>query len=239
MTNLEGRVIFRRSVLNPPPDTRTDLQIISELSERLDAPVPFPSSNAAVFDELRHASSGGKADYAGITYRRIAIEQGVFWPCPDAAHPGTPRLFLDRFATPDGLARFTPVEFRPSLEQPDHDFPLYLTTGRIMQQYQSGTQTRRVDELMKTANHSFVQIHPAMARTYGIQDHDAVSVITRRGSATAVAQLTHSIRMDTIFMPFHFSGDGCANLLTSAALDPVSRMPEFKVCAARIERKIS
>jgi assimilatory nitrate reductase catalytic subunit len=145
-------------------------------------------------------------------------------------------VFLERFATADGRARFHRVEYQPAAEEPDHEFPLYLTTGRIMSQYQSGTQTRRIPKLMVASPDAFVQIHPSMARTYGIKDGDAVRLTTRRGVASVVAQLTPSIRMDTLFVPFHFGGTGRANLLTNPTLDPISRMPEFKVCAVRIEK---
>ena len=128
------------------------------------------------------------------------------------------------------------MEYRPSAEEPDHEFPLYLTTGRIISQYQSGTQTRRVPALIKASPEPFVEIHPSMARTYGIQEGDKVRLTTRRGTALLVARLTPQIRMDTLFVPFHFNGTGRANLLTNAALDSVSRMPEFKVCAVRIEK---
>ncbi len=160
----------------------------------------------------------------------------MFWPCPSEEHPGTPRVFLERFATPDGRARFHPVEYCGAMEQPDQQFPLYLTTGRVMAHYQSGTQTRRIPKLMESAPRAFVQVHPSTARIYGIANGDPVLLTTRRGTATLMAQLTAGIRLDTLFVPFHFSGKGRANLLTNPALDPTSRMPEFKVCAARIEK---
>jgi assimilatory nitrate reductase catalytic subunit len=128
------------------------------------------------------------------------------------------------------------VAFQHAMEEPDDEYPLYLTTGRIMAQYQSGTQTRRIAALTAAAPDAFVQIHPSMARTYGIADGDTVSLTTRRGSAEMTAQLTSSIRMDTLFVPFHFGEKGRANLLTNPALDPVSRMPEFKVCAVRLQK---
>jgi assimilatory nitrate reductase catalytic subunit len=236
MTNLEGRVILRRRAAQPPEGVRTDLEILSALAERLGCGRLFPSRPLEVFEELRQASAGGPADYSGITYDRIAREDGVFWPCPREGHPGTPRLFADRFATSDGRAQFHAVEHRPSAEEPDHEYPLYLTTGRIISQYQSGTQTRRVPALIKASPEPFVEIHPSMAGTYGIQEGDPVRLTTRRGTALLVAHLTPQIRMDTLFVPFHFNGTGRANLLTNAALDPVSRMPEFKVCAVRIEK---
>ncbi len=237
MTNLEGRVILRRAATSPPGGVRSDLETIHEIAARLGFGDAFPSKPREVFDELRRATSGGPADYYGISYERIEREDGVFWPCPSEDHPGTPRLFLDRFSTPDGLARFHAVEHRSAAEEPDGEYPLYLTTGRVMQQYQSGTQTRRVKQLFDAASRAFVEIHPSMALSYGIKHGDAVRVSTRRGVASASARLTSAIRMDTIFMPFHFPGSGRANLLTNPALDPISRMPEFKVCAARIEKE--
>lgn len=236
MTNLEGRVLYRCRAAQPPTSVRTDLEILSELATRLKAPSTFASEPREVFGELRRASAGGVADYAGITYERIQSEDGVFWPCPSEDHPGTPRLFQERFGTPDGRARFHAVEFRGAAEQPDQEYPLYLTTGRVMAHYQSGTQTRRVHKLMEMSPQAFVQIHPSMARMYGIAEGDPVQLTTRRGKATAAAQLTNTIRMDTVFMPFHFAGQGRVNLLTNPALDPTSKMPEFKVCAVRIRK---
>lgn len=236
MTNLEGRVLYRGRATQPPANVRTDLQIIAGLAERLGAKSRFSCEPKEVFTELRAATAGGVADYAGITYERIQQEDGVFWPCPGEDHPGTPRMFLERFGTPDGRARFHRVEFKGAAEQPDQEYPLYLTTGRIMAQYQSGTQTRRVPKLLELAPRAFVQIHPSMARMYGIEEGDPVQLTTRRGRATATAQLTNTIRMDTVFMPFHFAGQGRVNLLTNPALDPTSKMPEFKVCAVRIKK---
>jgi assimilatory nitrate reductase catalytic subunit len=236
MTNLEGRVILRQRAIPPPDGVRTDLEALSGLAARLGYGRFFPSQAADVFEELRRATAGAPADYSGITWDRIRSSNGIFWPCPGEDHPGTPRLFAERFPTEDGRARFHPVAFQPAAEQPDDEFPLYLTTGRVMAQYQSGTQTRRVAALLKLAPEAFVQIHPSMARTYGIADGDEVSLTTRRGQAVMKAQLTASIRMDTVFVPFHYGGAGRANLLTNPALDPISKMPEFKVCAVRIEK---
>jgi assimilatory nitrate reductase catalytic subunit len=236
LTNLEGRVLVRCRALEPPAGVCTDLQIIASLAARLGHEGGFPSDPRAVFTELGAASAGGVADYSGITYERIVNEDGVFWPCPTKDHPGTPRLFLNRFGTADGRARFHAVEHRGAAEQPDDDYPLYLTTGRVMQHYQSGTQTRRTQKLQQAVPQAFVEIHPSMALSYGISDGDRVRLTTRRGEATVEAHLTPTIRMDTVFMPFHFNGNGRANLLTNPELDPVSRMPEFKVCAVRIEK---
>ncbi|MFF8712846.1 molybdopterin oxidoreductase family protein [Streptomyces sp. NPDC015184] len=235
-TNLEGRVILRRAALTPPPGVRTDLHVLRELAARLGVREGFPERAEDAFEELRRASAGGPADYSGISYRRIEAEQGVFWPCPAEDHPGTPRLFLDRFATPDGRAHFAPVTHRPAAEQPDGDYPLLLTTGRVLSQYQSGAQTRRVPGLNRAAPGPFVELHPRLAARLGVSDGEPLVVTSRRGRATAPARVTGAIRPDTVFMPFHWAGAGRANTLTNPVLDPVSRMPEFKVCAVRVER---
>ena len=237
MTNLEGRVIHRKQATARPEGVWTDAQIVTALAARLGAGRYFPTDDQAeIFEELRRASAGGIADYSGISYARIDAEDGVFWPCPSEDHPGTVRMFQESFAHPDGRARFHPVHHRGAAEEPDDEYPLYLTTGRVMAQYQSGTQTRRVEALGRTSPEAFVEIHPALARRFGIGDGDRVALTTRRGSIHVSARLTPHIRQDTLFVPFHWGGDACANRLTNPALDPVSKMPEFKVCAVRVER---
>lgn len=236
MTNLEGRVIRRRRAAAPPPGVRSDLEILNALASRLGSTAAFPPEPREVFEELRIASAGGAADYSGISYERIEAETGMFWPCPDESHPGTPRLFADRFATEDARARFHRVEYQPPAEQPDDRYPLHLMTGRMMSHYQSGTQTRRVASLTQAQQSAFVEIHPATARNLGVNEGDRVRIVTRRGSAEMKARISKGVRMDELFAPFHWGGEGCANLLTNPALDPISGMPEFKICAARIER---
>ena len=227
MTNLEGRVVLRQRAVRVPDGVRSDLDVIGGLAERLGSPVLFATDPEEVFAELGRASAGGRADYAGITYDRIRDEHGVFWPCPTPDHPGTPRMFLDAFATADGRARFHAVEHRGAAEQPCADYPVHLTTGRVLAQYQSGAQTRRVRDLADTG--AFVEMHPMLARRLGTADGERVSIATRRGSMVAPARVVETIRPDTVFVPFHWVG---ANRLTNDALDPASRMPEFKVCAA-------
>ncbi|WP_285776045.1 molybdopterin-dependent oxidoreductase [Microtetraspora sp. NBRC 13810] len=235
-TNLEGRVLLRRRAVAPPSGVRSDLAVLSGLAERLGHPEGFPAEPRAVFDELRRASAGGPADYAGITYERIAAETGVFWPCPAEDHPGTPRPFLDRFAHPDGRARFIPVNHRPADEEADEEYPIHLTTGRVLAHYQSGAQTRRIASLVRAVPEAYVELHPDLAERLGLADGDRVRVTSRRGGAEVPARITGAIRSDTVFMPFHWAGRASANLLTNPALDPVSRMPEFKVCAVRVEK---
>ncbi|MEU9403621.1 molybdopterin oxidoreductase family protein [Streptomyces sp. NPDC048242] len=238
LTNLEGRVLLRRAAVAPPPGVRSDLAVLRGLAQRLGHATGFPDAPEEVFTELRRATAGAPADYSGISYDRIAAEDGVFWPCPAPGHPGTPRLFLDRFAHPDGRARFTAPSHRPAAEEPDDAYPLYLTTGRVVSHYQSGAQTRRVPELTVAAPGPYVELHPDLLAGLGVRDGDLLTVTSRRGTVTAPARVTSAIRPDTVFMPFHWPGEGRANLLTNPALDPVSRMPEFKVCAVRVEKAV-
>jgi len=188
-----------------------------------------------VFDELREATRGGLADYSGISYDRIDTEAGVFWPCADG-QSGTPRLFAESFPTATGKARFHPIDHERLPEEIDEDFPCHVTTGRALTQYQSGTQTRRVPQLVDLAPEPVVEMHPQQARRHGIGDGERVVLRTRRGSAVFKARITADIRPDTVFVPFHWPGERSANRLTHDALDPVSRMPQFKVCAGRIEK---
>jgi assimilatory nitrate reductase catalytic subunit len=227
MTNLEGRVILRQQAVPPPAGVRSDLELIAGLAARLGH--DFSADPETVFGELGRASAGGRADYAGITYARIREEHGVFWPCPAADHPGTPRLFADSFAHADGRARFVAVEHRGPAEPVDPAYPVHLTTGRVLAQYQSGAQTRRIADLPDEG--PYVELHPMLARRIGAHDGEPVVVTTRRGELKAPARVVDTIRPDTVFVPFHWVG---ANRLTNDALDPASRMPEFKVCAAAV-----
>ncbi|MEJ3656736.1 molybdopterin oxidoreductase family protein [Actinomycetes bacterium KLBMP 9759] len=235
MTNLEGRVQRRRRAMAPPAGVRTDLEVISGLAAELGMK-GFPAEPETVFDELRAASAGGISDYAGITYERLDAGEALHWPCPAPDHPGTPRLFAERFAHPDGLARIVPVDHVESAELPDSRFPLRATTGRVLVHYQSGAQTRRVAELAAVAKEGFVEVHPDTAARAGLDEGDWAQVVSRRGAVQARVRCISTLRPDTVFLPFHFGGLQSANLVTNPALDPTSRMPEFKVCAVRLER---
>jgi assimilatory nitrate reductase catalytic subunit len=237
--NVEGRVIHIQRCVDPPGEARRDSEILCELGRRLGRPELFPfQSSREILDELREASRGGIADYYGITYEKVDRQMGVFWPCPDLDHPGTPRLFEGhRFFHPDGKARFVVPEYRPSGDPVDGDFPVYLTTGRVISQYLSGTQTRRIGPLLDQVPHPRVEIHPRLAETLGIQNGDWVTVETRRGSVTLQALVVTTIRPDTVFIPYHWPGHRSANLLTHRTLDPRSKIPEYKVSACRLRRE--
>ncbi len=236
-TNVEGRVIKYNKAVEPPPDIPTDWQLLCELARRLGRGEYFPfTSPREIFDELREASRGGIADYYGITYEKIEAQQGVFWPCPGLDHPGTPLLFAERFATADGRAQLHPVDWEAPPEEPDAEYPLRYTTGRVVYHYLSGNQTRRIPLLRDLAPDPYCEIHPATAAQLGIQPGDWVRVSSRRGTLIVRAQVSNTIRPDTVFIPYHWGDDVAANLLTIPTLDPYSRMPELKACAVRAQK---
>jgi assimilatory nitrate reductase catalytic subunit len=253
MTNLEGRVIRRRVVSCPPVGPLSDLEIIRELAARLNCGEKFTFRDTeAVFNEFRRATAGGPADYSGITYAKIAANDGVCWPCPSSHaagisegqtraagepeedHPGTPHMFAERFHHADGRAKFFAVEHRAAGEEPDAEFPLYFTTGRYKEHYNSGAQTRQVGKLLSAQPVPRLEVHPRLARRHRIVTGSRVTVESRRAKVEFVAEVTPDVRPDTLFAPFHWGGRAAANLLTSTALDPTSRMPEFKLTAVRI-----
>ena len=238
VTSTEGRVIRMRKAVDPPGEARADWRIICDLARRLGKGHQFDfHSPSHIFAELTRVSRGGVADYSGITYEKIERQMGVFWPCPDADHPGTPRLFEGgRFHHPDGRARFHAVEYRPPAEDVDADYPIILTTGRVVSQFLSGTQTRRIGPLVDQYPEPKVELHPKLAGRLGVCDGDRVRVSSRRGHLDLAAHVVATIRPDTVFIPYHWPGERSANRLTLRAYDPIAGIPEFKVAAVRIER---
>ncbi|MBI2683546.1 MAG: molybdopterin-dependent oxidoreductase [Acidobacteriales bacterium] len=234
-TNVEGRVIHHKKAVDPPGNARVDWQIICDLARRLGSDKFEYRSPREIFDELRRASQGGVADYFGITWERIDREYGVSWPCPAPDHPGTPRLYQNgRFFHADGKAHFHPIEWRPAAEEPDAEYPIVLTTGRVVSHFLSGNQTRRIAGLMKQEPEPFCEIHPRLAGTLGVAEGDFVKVESRRGAVTVKARVVKTIRPDTVFIPYHWPSDRAANRCTIGALDPISKIPEYKICAVRV-----
>jgi assimilatory nitrate reductase catalytic subunit len=236
--NTEGRVIHIRKAVDPPGNARTDTAILCDLARRLQRGQFFPfESPREVLDELREASRGGHADYYGITYERVDENMGLFWPCPSLDHPGTPRLFEGGISFhEDGKCRFHATEWRESGDPVDERYPVYLTTGRVVSQYLSGTQTRRIGGLLDIYPSPRLEIHPQLAARYGIADGDAVTVVTRRAEMTVPALVVKTIRPDTVFIPYHWPGKTSANQLTHRTLDPRSKIPEFKVSACYLRK---
>ncbi|MCC6907153.1 MAG: molybdopterin oxidoreductase family protein [Phycisphaerales bacterium] len=248
VTQLEGRVIKINKAVDCPGEARQDWKIIQDIAHALgrEHGLTF-ASPAEIFDELRIASKGGVADYSGITYEKIENQFGVFWPCPSDDHPGTPRLFepgswnpvakgSGPFYFPDGKARFNIAEYRPPVEDTDAEYPLMLTTGRVVSHFLSGSQTRRIGPLVEQYPEPRIEMHPRLAEQHGIADNDWVTAETRRGDTTLRAMVVTTIRPDTIFIPYHWPGRKSANQLTNSAQDPISKIPEYKACAVRIRK---
>jgi predicted molibdopterin-dependent oxidoreductase YjgC len=246
-TNTERRVQRVRRAVRPPGESRDDLTIINLVTARMgyDHIVPLaqgftnrlyneggfvtaPPLSREVFAEIGTVWPA----LAGIDYDRLE-EAGIQWPCPDRNHPGTPVLFEDGFAI--GRARFTPVEWKGPREIPDEQYPLVLSTGRVLGQYHTGTMTRRSSILEEIDRGPYVEISPGDAEELSISDGDAVRAVSRRGEIVLPAFVTGRVRRGMVFIPFHYR-EAAVNLLTSGALDPVCKIPEAKVCAVRLEK---
>jgi assimilatory nitrate reductase catalytic subunit len=256
VTQVECRVIKINKAVDCPGEARQDWRIIQDLANALGRPHGFTfNSPREIFEELRIASKGGVADYSGITYEKIEQQMGVFWPCysddPETGkpidHPGTPRLFergsynpVSRgkgpFYFPDGKARFNVADYRPPVDDATEDYPLFLTTGRVVSQFLSGTQTRRIGPLVQQYPEPRIEIHPRLASKLGISDGEWAIAETRRGAITLRALVVTTIRPDTIFIPYHWPGEKSANRLTVAAQDPISKIPQYKVCGCRVRK---
>src|SRR5215469_5729845 len=248
VTTTEGRIVKINRAVASPGDARQDWRIIQDIARALGRPHGFEFAGPReIFDELRRASAGGVADYAGVTWERVEREHGVFWPCPSEDHPGTSRLFepgswnpvargAGPFYFPDGKARFHAAAYDPPVEDTDAEYPFTLTTGRVVSQFLSGTQTRRIGPLLDHYPAPRVELHATLASQLGIADGDPVTVETRRGALTAPAMVVETIRPDTLFVPYHWPRAQSVNRLTIAAQDPISKIPEFKACAARVHR---
>jgi assimilatory nitrate reductase catalytic subunit len=256
VTQLEGRVIRINKAVDPPGEARADWRIIQDLAAALgrDRGLTF-TSPGEIFDELRIASKGAVIDYSGITYEQIDAQYGVFWPCPaevpegvTAPGPqGTVRLFepgswnpvargAGPFYFPDGKAHFNATPYQGPAEDIDDEYPVILTTGRVVSQFLSGNQTRRIGPLVDHYPEPRLELHPRLAAELGIADGDWVTAESRRGNCTLRASVVRTIRPDTVFIPYHWGGRKSANQLTISAQDPISKIPEFKVCAVRVRK---
>jgi len=235
-TNLEGRVLLRESARLVSGNAKHDWEVLSGIAQALGRGYYFSYENVEeIFNELRIASRGGIADYYGITYERLRKEEGIYWPCPEEGHPGKRRLFENSFAHSDGKAELVPVESNHSKEKVTNSYPLTLTNGRVLGHYLTGVQTRKSSTLVAHQIESFIEIHPQTAKRFKIHDDELVKVSSNRGEVIVRSKLTSAIREDTVFIPMHWSGIQSVNKLTNEELDPVCKMPGFKVCAVNIE----
>jgi len=237
-TNSERRVQRVRAVLPPPGQAKPDWWITAELAKRvarrlgLDVGRQFDYAGAAeIFDEMARLTPF----LAGLSHARLDRDGGIQWPCPTPDHPGTRFLYADSF--PRGRARFIPArQIEEAAELPDADYPFVLNTGRLLYHWHGGTLTRRVQGLLELAPRLEVAIHPSDARQLGVDTGSRVRVASRRGELTAYARVTEAVRAGAVFVPFVKLADSAANFLTNSAADPASKIPEYKVCAVRLER---
>jgi formate dehydrogenase alpha subunit len=225
-TNTARMVQRVRKAVDPPGEAKEDSAIIIGLASKLGYEMRYN-----VIEDVFHEAGKLWPALAGISYKRIA-KTGIQWPCPTQDHPGTQYLFKGGF--PRGRAAFTVVGYRPSDELPDSEFPFVLSTGRQLFQYHTGTMTRRVDAIDKISPCAYVEIHPGDAESMGIREGDTVEVSSRRGAIQVKALISDRPSKGVVFIPFHFK-EAAANVLTNGTLDPVSKIPEFKVCAVRVD----
>ncbi len=227
-TNTERRFQLIRRAVAPPGEALDDFTILCRMSKALGAPVPYETP-AAAMEEIASLCPA----YGGIRHERLEKE-GLQWPCPTPDHPGTRFLHKGQFTR--GLGRFVRPDHTPPREMPDAEYPFYLNTGRMFAHYHTGTMTRRSPFLRREKEGAYAEIHPEDAARIGVRHGQRIRITTRRGSVATVAVLTTRVAPGTVFVPFHFSEAG-ANVLTNPVLDPVSKIPEFKVCAARVEKE--
>ncbi len=225
-SNTERRVQRVRKAIEPIGKSKADWVILSDLLNRLGIEANYSNPS-----EIMAEISSLTPSYAGITYDRLDQLGSLQWPCPTLEHPGTPYLHKASIARGKGL--FKGIDYKPSNELPDADYPFVLTTGRVLYHYHTRSMTGRVAGLNKISPESFIEINPVTARNLGIKDGEKVNVSSRRGEISTTAKVVRTIKENVVFMPFHFA-EGAANVLTNPALDPISKIPEYKVCAVNI-----
>lgn len=226
-TNTERRVLRVRKAVEPPGEARADWEILQEISRRFGYPMDYEHP-----EEIMQEIASLTPSYGGISYERLE-GPGIQWPCPAPDHPGTRFLHQGAFARGKGL--FTPIPYKPPAEVVDDEYPFWLTTGRVFAHYHTGTMTRNSPSLDAEVPEGFMEIHPEDAASLGIRQGELVRVTSRRGSLTVKALRTPRVEAGLVFLPFHFV-ESNANILTNPAVDPIAKIPEFKVCAVRIEK---
>lgn len=226
-TSMERRIQWVDRAVNPPGEAKEGLWIIREIARRIGIDFNY-SSAAEVLQEINR----NVPQYKGATRARISKPGGVPWPCPNEDHPGMEILHTERFSTPDGRANIFAVKNVPPAEEPSPEYPILLTTGRIVTHYNGGSMTRRSPSLQEKEPELYVEMNPEDGKALGIVDGGRIMVSSVRGKTVAKAKLTDKVRPGVAFMPFHYQG---ANLVTSDARDPISKIPEYKMAACKIE----
>ncbi len=240
-TNTERRVNLVRNVIAPYGNSKTDFWIFKEMSKRFDngRVIAFPETPEATFEEMKQLSvgEGRTLDISGMSYRKIEQARGIQWPYREGTEglKGEPRLYADgRFQTEDGRANLIAVKFRDNNEKPDEDYPFWCNSGRVVEHFHTRTRTGKIGNCNKFSPTPYMEINPDAAEELGIAHQSYVRLVSRRGDAVVLAQLTHRVPRNMVFIPFHFHD--CVNRLTLGLLDPYSRQPAFKQCAVRIEQ---
>jgi formate dehydrogenase major subunit len=226
-TNSERRVQRVRKAVEPPGQAWSDWKIFCDIANRMNYPMNYENSRQ-IMEEISQVTPS----YAGISYDRIEYE-GIHWPCPTAEHPGTPILHREQFTCGKGV--FNSIDYIPPAEIADDEYPMYLTTGRLLYQYHTGTMTMKTGGLNEIAPESFVEISSRDAGKYDMQDGSMVDIASRRGNIQAKIKVSKKAVSGTVFIPFHYAL-AAANRLTNAALDPISGIPEYKVCAVKLTK---
>jgi assimilatory nitrate reductase catalytic subunit len=235
-TNTERRVNLIRKVVEPHGDSKPDIWIFNELAKRFEQgkKIRFPETTAEVFDEIRTLSKGRLVDYSGLTHDAIEAQRGIQWPCPEGAATGSPRLYTDgAFEHPDRKAKLIALPFVDNNERPDAEYPFWCNSGRVVEHFHTRTRTGKIGNLNKFSPTPYMEMNPDAARKLGIEHMSYARLVSRRGDAVVLAQLTQRVPPNMIFIPFHFHE--CVNRLTLGLLDPYSRQPAFKQCAVRVE----
>lgn len=229
-SNTERRVQRIRKAINPPGEAKADWEIVAAIAHRMDADGFDFTDAEEIFTELASLTPS----YGGLTYARIE-ECGIQWPCPTEDHPGTPILHTEQFGTASSKAKLMPLAFNDSAELPDDEYPLLLTTDRSLFHYHTGSMTRRVDGLEQLASEELLKMNPKDAAALGLEDSEIVQVSSRRGQTQVKTKLTRICPPGLVSMTFHFA-ESPTNVLTNAALDPIAKIPETKVCAVRVDK---
>jgi assimilatory nitrate reductase catalytic subunit len=235
-TNTERRVNLVRKVMQPHGDSKPDLWIFNQMAKRFERgqQIRFPETSAEVFDEMRELSRGRMLNYSGMSHDKIEAQRGMQWPCAEGASSGSPRLYTDGvFEHYDGRAKLIPLPFVDNNERPCDDYPFWLNSGRVVEHFHTRTRTGKIGNVNKFSPTPYMEMNPDSAKRLGIGHMTYARLVSRRGDAVVLVQLTQRVAPNMVFIPFHFHE--CVNRLTLGLLDPHSRQPAFKQCSVRIE----
>ena len=235
-TNTERRVNLVRNVVPPYEQSKPDFWIFNQMAKRFEngQHIRFPETTEEAFNEMRELSKGRMLDYSGMSYEKIEQQRGIQWPCSEGDDTGSPRLYTDgKFQYDDGKAKLIPLPFIDNNERPDDEYPFWLNSGRVVEHFHTRTRTGKIGNLNKFSPTPYMEMNPDAAREFGVEHGEYVRLVSRRGDAVVMVQLTQRVSPNMVFIPFHFHE--CVNRLSLGLLDPHSRQPAFKQCSVNIE----